>query len=139
MVLEPIVLRGDWVEPLCAYMCMSSRISGQTGETMGPLTDPIVEPELSSIAFFPGKSCTHSAVATEKCPNVDTRLTSAGDSLVARADHELVTITEPSFGGFSKLDEASTSNGSFGPRPVPPHHVKRFEDNTGGMGCLDDS
>lgn len=30
---EPFILRGDWVEPLCAYMYMSSELSGDVDES----------------------------------------------------------------------------------------------------------
>jgi hypothetical protein len=30
---EPFILRGDWVEPLCAYMYMSSELSGEVDES----------------------------------------------------------------------------------------------------------
>lgn len=47
MVMEPTALQGDWAISICAYMYMSSRISGQMTEQTS------IKSEISSLAYFP--------------------------------------------------------------------------------------
>lgn len=61
MVLKPVVFDGDWVGPLCAYMYMSSRISGQEISKIGvPVGDHAI-PEIASLAFYPQQRCQEKA------------------------------------------------------------------------------
>ncbi|KAL2049120.1 hypothetical protein ABVK25_010632 [Lepraria finkii] len=55
LVKEPTTLAGDWVGHLCAYMYMSSRISDGRN-TANKREDRKTNPEMSSVAFFPGKT-----------------------------------------------------------------------------------
>lgn len=50
---EPTRLVGDWVGPICAYMFMSSRISGLNKGFRSPPTSAEFGPELSKLAFYP--------------------------------------------------------------------------------------
>ena len=61
---EPFIMRGEWVKPLCAYMYMSSQISGDvSGESIESHTmvKSLVAslhlyskvPELEGLAFHP--------------------------------------------------------------------------------------
>ncbi|KAH7336346.1 hypothetical protein BKA65DRAFT_506239 [Rhexocercosporidium sp. MPI-PUGE-AT-0058] len=52
LVHEPTTLSGDWVKPLCAYMFMSSQISGSKRNHAGALWQAWVQPEASAVAFF---------------------------------------------------------------------------------------
>ncbi|CAG8971201.1 hypothetical protein HYALB_00010574 [Hymenoscyphus albidus] len=52
MVREPTKLEGDWVAPLCAYMYMSSKISGKKSRHAGLLRQTWYEPEISDLTFF---------------------------------------------------------------------------------------
>jgi hypothetical protein len=52
LVHESTKLEGDWVEPLCAYMYMSSQISGSTSTHAGILRRTWIDPELSALALF---------------------------------------------------------------------------------------
>lgn len=84
MVLEPTKLAGNWIGPLCAYMYMSSRISGQTTHAAGTLKDIAIVPEMSSLAFFPGKRCEHSVHSVNGSCNI----TAPKMSDVALSSHE---------------------------------------------------
>lgn len=55
-VREPILLRGEWVRPLMAYMYMSSRVSGKLVLQSKLLHRNRVDPELSIMAFCLPKS-----------------------------------------------------------------------------------
>ena len=59
MVQEPICLDGNWMGPLCAYMYMSSSISGQARESTSTFQDTRVKPELTTIALLPHEHCKH--------------------------------------------------------------------------------
>ena len=69
LVKKPTTLDGDWTAPLCAYMYMSSRVSGRTKtSTRGNRT--IADTELSLLAFDPQKNCLSSCVRAGECHNV---------------------------------------------------------------------
>ncbi|MCJ1244284.1 hypothetical protein MMC30_001482 [Trapelia coarctata] len=51
-VHEPVVLQGEWVRPICAYMYMSSRVSGQKLKGLITLSSWI-KPELDEFAWYP--------------------------------------------------------------------------------------
>ena len=54
LISEPTKLRGEWVAPLCAYMYMSSTISGWKSRQPGLLPHKSrYEPEMSIMAFVP--------------------------------------------------------------------------------------
>ena len=53
MVQEAIILEGDWVEPLCAYMYVSSRMSGMASERIRNHKLATLRPESSMMALFP--------------------------------------------------------------------------------------
>ena len=54
-IYEPTNLEGEWVRPLCAYMYMSSQISGRRSPHAALLRRTWYDPELSSVAFcIPG-------------------------------------------------------------------------------------
>ena len=57
MVQEPISLDGNSMGPLCAYMYMSSSMSGQLRESTGTFNDTTRKPELTTIALFPDAHC----------------------------------------------------------------------------------
>ncbi|KAG9240113.1 hypothetical protein BJ878DRAFT_585146 [Calycina marina] len=52
MVHEPTKLEWDWVTPICAYMYMSSQVSGCRSSHAGILRRTWIDPKLSSLAFF---------------------------------------------------------------------------------------
>lgn len=116
MVLEPIMLDGDG--PLCAYMYISSRISGQTKGTGGTLTHSTIEPELSSVAFFPDKTCNHCVSAIKGCHNMSTSQASDDTSSAAVVDPKPTLRDAPFCDGLPKSEEKPTLIGSFGERPI---------------------
>ena len=67
-VQEPISLDGNWMGPLCAYMCMSSSISGHARESTGISRKNNVKPELTTIALLPDEHCkytNHGIIASD--------------------------------------------------------------------------
>jgi len=54
LVTQPTTLGGEWVEAICAYMWMSSRISDPGGDEILFFGKPTV-PELAKLAFYPSR------------------------------------------------------------------------------------
>ncbi|CCD43461.1 hypothetical protein BofuT4_P011370.1 [Botrytis cinerea T4] len=52
-IMVPTKLEGDWVKPLCAYMYMSSQISGHDSKHPGMLKRSWKDSELSRFAYVP--------------------------------------------------------------------------------------
>ena len=117
MVLEPIVLEGEWVGSMCAYMYMSSLMSSEAQEVDGIYTGPTQKPEISSLAFFPNKPCNHSVIAVKECRNLESPQTS---NEALPVTEKISTSTHPN-NLHDKRSSASvfatTITGSFGPRP----------------------
>lgn len=55
LVQEPTVLRGDWVEPLCAFMWMSSSISDPHENRRIAFLNPPRVAELAKLSFHPDR------------------------------------------------------------------------------------
>ncbi|KAL8846034.1 MAG: hypothetical protein Q9221_008847 [Calogaya cf. arnoldii] len=53
LINEPTKIRGDWVQPIAAYMFMSSQISGWKRTKPGILKKDWIDPEFSILAFDP--------------------------------------------------------------------------------------
>ena len=53
LIQEPTILEGDWVEPVCAYMYISSAMSGNIDDATEILGQSQTKPELASLAYFP--------------------------------------------------------------------------------------
>lgn len=70
MVLEPITLTGKWVDPLCAYMNMSSCVSSDAGSGGITNEDLVPQPELSRVAFFLDDTCERASLNLESCNTV---------------------------------------------------------------------
>ena len=56
LVRKPATLDGDWTAPLCAYVYMSSRVSGRKN-TSTKNDRTIAETEISSVASYPRTNC----------------------------------------------------------------------------------
>ncbi|KAI9808941.1 MAG: hypothetical protein M1827_007115 [Pycnora praestabilis] len=52
-VYEPTIITGDWVNPLCVYMYMSSRVSGHNKTSNGVLAQTWLKPEFLGLAYYP--------------------------------------------------------------------------------------
>ena len=59
LINEPTKIRGDWVPSVCAYMYMSSQISGWKRMRPGILKKDWIDPELSILAFHHQASSGH--------------------------------------------------------------------------------
>ena len=55
---EPTRLEGDWLRPICAFMYMSSQISGNIKQRTGFLRDFGVKSEISTLAYIPSTAST---------------------------------------------------------------------------------
>lgn len=143
MVLEPTKLDGKWVGPLCAYMYMSSRISGRRIDSAGTFKDATIVPEMSSIAFFPGKRCEHPPNSVEQCRNTTARQLSGGTLSRDGQDSDPTHISVSSPHASSWADGGSTLEGiavgSFGPRPLSPDSVKSLHSEIGRTDYVDES
>ena len=143
MVLEPITLDGGWIGPLCAYMYMSSQVSGQTRDTAGTLKDATIEPEISKLAFFPGEPCKHAVHSVKNCRNNTTRQLS--DDAMSTEEQN----SRPDKSAFSRsnthtsIDEGATlkciTGGCFGPRVVSPGSAKDLLNDISRTDCPDES
>ena len=69
LVKKPTTLDGDWTAPLCAYMYMSSRVSGGK-KTSNKSNRTTADTEISLLAFYPRKDCPSSCVRAGDCHNV---------------------------------------------------------------------
>ncbi|KAJ2965637.1 hypothetical protein NQ176_g10522 [Zarea fungicola] len=64
-IKEPTVLRGQWVEAVCAFMYMSSQVSAENRTDRDLLRDFGTKAEMSSVLYLPGDNDD----AYEKCNN----------------------------------------------------------------------
>lgn len=69
LVKKPTTLDGDWTAPLCAYMYMSSRVSGRT-KTSTRGNRSMADTEISLVAFDPRKNCPSSCARAGDFHNV---------------------------------------------------------------------
>ena len=116
MVQEPIELSGDWVGPLGAYMYMSSQVSGQSREKTNIPMNSIVEPEISLLAFFPGKPCTHPSSVVQECRNPN-RGQPFGDTRPARPGNTTqIAAISSHHDDLASSDKRPMTCGSFAPR-----------------------
>lgn len=74
LINEPTKLQGEWIGPICAYMYMSSQISGWRSQQPGILKKTWNQPELSILAFgstdvspTDDKTSNHHAKLIEPC------------------------------------------------------------------------
>ena len=116
LIKEPTALEGDWVAPLCAYMYMSSRLSGRAGDGAGIFKSSPTDAELSSIAFFP-RTCSRSHENADRSQDSTTNAKSStqnGEADALRSQHDLDIHIRP-----LKSPEDNFLSGSFGPYPAP--------------------
>ena len=52
-IFEPTKLSGEWTRPICAYIYMSSKISGSPSKNPGLLRGSWIEPKFSSMIYLP--------------------------------------------------------------------------------------
>ena len=74
LINEPTILQGEWIGSICAYMYMSSQISGWRSRQPGILKKTWNEPEFSMVAFYwteelttDDKSSDHHSGSREPC------------------------------------------------------------------------
>ena len=130
MVLEPITLHGNWTGPLCAYMYMSSRISGQTKAKTGIIKDVTIKPEISTIVLFPEEPCNQALHAAEGCNEVTTGQLFDDASSIVEQNFKPVNSAVRQLHTRSAIVEGTTlqriTSGSFRPRVEPPRSVNNF-------------
>ncbi|KAH8176147.1 hypothetical protein LIA77_04565 [Sarocladium implicatum] len=94
-VREPTVLEGPWVRPLCAFMFMSSRISGVQYRT-GIRPSAWITPELENLTYVAPEETRPSSV-----PTPDRERSSHGIAVYSEHADEVTKVsnTPPSVGG----------------------------------------
>ena len=131
MVLEPINLDGEWLGPLCAYMYLSSSISGQIRESASTFEDSTTEPEIAKVALYPEEPCTHTNYGIFRSSRNGATKQSSDSTLSLR---ELEFRTDKSV--YSKITRSreyenaassGTISGCFRPRPPVPESEKDFK------------
>lgn len=106
MVLGPTKFDGNYNGLLCTYMHTSSQTVGQTRHSAGTFKDAAIVPEMSSIAFFPGKWCEHSVNSVNGCCNITAPELS--DGALSQYDQN----SEPTHISVSGPDACSVANGA---------------------------
>lgn len=129
MVLEPINLDGEWLDPLCTYMYLSSLISGQVRASAGILEDSTTEPEIAKIALYPEEPCTHTNHGIIRSFGNGTNQQSSDSTLSLREWEVSTDETVHSRSTRSRGPGSAASNGSVGgcfrprlPLPVKENH-----------------
>lgn len=113
---ELILLKGDWLPPIAAYMFISSRVSGEdSGRARGTLFSR-PDPEILQLAYFPPQSeCARSDTPT-KTRTKPSMLTTANPSLVSNIDQNMTgRISVSMDNGYAGKTTSEESIGS-GPR-----------------------
>jgi len=123
LVHESTKLEGDWIGPLCAYMYMSSQISGWSSTHAGILRRTWIDPELSTLAFFtPRPQGEADNTKTEKHP-IDTgeplHTTSQGSIGISGQTCDAISTSIPE-------SESGLHSSYFGPRPRPSSPTESF-------------
>lgn len=117
LVYEPTKLEGDWVEPLCAYMYMSSQVSGWGSTHAGILRRTWVDPELSALALFTPRS--QGELENTKNEKNSVNTASQGSMSTSGQICDVVGTSIPECG--NGLDSSY-----FGPRPRPSSATEGF-------------
>ena len=117
LVYEPTKLEGDWVEPLCAYMYMSSQVSGWGSTHAGILRRTWVDPELSALALFTPRS--QGELENTKNEKNPVNTASQGSMSTSGQICDVVGTSIPECG--NGLDSSY-----FGPRPRPSSATEGF-------------
>ena len=141
MVGEPIVLEGEWLGPLCAYMYMCSRMSGQRKNAAGDFQDAGGVPEIATMGFYPGKPCKHSVHSVKSCRNTATIRTSiAGTGKESLSDVAQVAALDPDLASNANQSSAPEEiiGGSLGLRPLSNPLDEATHDDVGRQDYPDD-
>ncbi|KAJ8068654.1 hypothetical protein OCU04_002356 [Sclerotinia nivalis] len=126
-IMVPTKLEGDWVKPLCAYMYMSSQISGHDSKHPGILKRSWKDSELSRFAYVPPETSdgapeelisniTPSNPTAEKTPNSDLDTTIANLHEAAKKSPHGFFVPSKSYlnaNGTSKRDPDEKENAQY--------------------------
>lgn len=115
MVQEPMILDGEWVESVCTYMYMCSRMSGNTPSGLNGS-------KMSSVAIFPKASCLHSSKNAKQDPKIVSRQLSS-DSV---SREEAVASPSPPLLNETSSTVGSVPGGPFRPRQRRIDPVRRL-------------
>lgn len=130
MVREPIIIEGDWADSLCAYMYMSSRVSGRSSSG---LDDSKIKPEISSVAFVSEKSPLDVRTSVKQGSTMTSRHLS--NDRIAREG--AATFSSPHLLLETSLTPGSSTGGSFRPRPRPADYLRGALDLTARSNEID--
>ncbi|APA07657.1 hypothetical protein SS1G_00811 [Sclerotinia sclerotiorum 1980 UF-70] len=138
-IMVPTKLEGDWVKPLCAYMYMSSQISGHDSKHPGILKRSWKDSELSRFAYVPPETndvaleelvsdVTPSNPTTEKTPIPDLDTTIANLHKAAKKSPHGFFVPSKSYlnaDGTSKRDPDEKENAQY-LRTATPEQLARW-------------
>jgi hypothetical protein len=119
LVHEPTKLEGDWVNPICAYMYMSSQVSGRRSSHAGILRRTWIDPELSALAFFTPQAQSELNATTEKKSTVVNGQQYA-------SSQESVDLSSQARDASDEVPDGTVYLGYFGPRPLPSNPTEGF-------------
>ncbi|MCJ1403744.1 hypothetical protein MMC11_006967 [Xylographa trunciseda] len=114
LINEPTRLRGDWVAPICAYMYMSSQISGWKSMKPGILQKTWMEPEFSILAFKPHED-----------PRLVNQI-SVDDKSSVQAMITAVASPQSVYTEAGVVNPPSIASGEFTTRPIPSFRTSRM-------------
>ena len=101
-IFEPTKLSGGWTRPICAYMYMSSKISGSPSKNPGLLRSSWIEPKFSSMVYLPPSSMTDAERQTGE--------TSIFGSFIKPARTRTIEVSKSTQPGLSQLLQAASSH-----------------------------
>lgn len=134
MVQKPIMLEGDWVNSVCAYMFMSSHMSGKTSKTASGTKNNKSRPEMTLVTLFPDVLPIQSTKNVPHDPVVISRQ-SSGDSILRE---EALRISSPDPATQPSLMPGRITKGSFRPHLRPSDTIRCSLDLVGRPARLDD-
>jgi hypothetical protein len=112
LVHEPTKLEGDWVRPICAYMYMSSQVSGWRSSHAGILRRTWMDPELSALAFFTPRTQGELNKATTERQSI------VADGPLSTASYDSMERSRKLYNVSDWVLDGSGNLASFGPRPL---------------------
>ncbi|CZT07733.1 uncharacterized protein RCO7_11224 [Rhynchosporium graminicola] len=115
LVYEPTKLEGNWVTPICAYMYLSSQVSGWKSSHAGILRRTWIDPELAALAFFTTQAQSGLDAVKEKNSTVANEQQCAS----SHGSTELLDVGD-------EVPAGSNNLGYFGPRPLPSNPIGSF-------------
>jgi hypothetical protein len=113
-IYEPTNLEGEWVRPLCAYMYMSSQISGRRSAHAALLRRTWYDPEFSAIAYFTPPAQVQPSNSTSSGPQHDA---SEDPHATSPKTTQILSRQLSALSSSNRQDDGAFNLGRFGLRP----------------------